>query len=188
LLLSGIVFDVTKEETEKQKLLDAKEKLTEKINQDDVTKLYTRAAITVRLVKGIDKAKKEHIPFALLLLKVEKINQYDEAFGPVFVDEILSTTGRIVQSVIQGKGSAGRYRHDLVLVLLENTDEETARAIGERIRQEVEYTAFSQPVEVTISGGLSLYQKTDETISPLVQRTAQRLTQAVEEGGNRIVG
>lgn len=186
LFLTGIVFDITQEEQERKQLQTKNELLTNQRKKDTLTSLYSRSAITVELVKYTNRARKQNQPLSLVFLSVDHYSDYEKNFGIVGTEEVLTVTGKIIQSVMQKQTVAGRYRESAFLILLENTKKEDAYRWAETIRQAVLETLFDLPKQVSISGGISVYDS-EETISELVQKAALKLTAAQKNGGNQII-
>ena len=186
LFLTGIVFDVTEEELGKEQLESKNQHLTSRLKTDSLTSLYTRSAITVELAKYASRAKKQHQPLSIIFLKIDHYAKFEEDFSIVLSEEILKTTGKIIQTVIQDKYVAGRYRESVFLVLLENTNREEAYHLAETIRQTIYETLFEAPRNVSVSAGISTYNP-NETISELVQKASKKLVAASKNGGNQVV-
>lgn len=185
LFLTGIVFDVTEEEQGREELKSKNKHLTNRLKTDPLTSLYTRSAITVELAKCASRAKQQ--PLSIVFLKVDNYTKLEEDFGIVLSEEVLKTTGKIIQTVLQGKYSAGRFRESVFLILMENTNREQAYELTEIIRQTIFETLFEIPRNVSLSASITTYNPS-ETISELVQNGSKKLVAASKNGGNQIVG
>ena len=186
LFLKGIVFDVTKEEQEREQLAVKNKNLTTQIKVDTLTNLHTRSSIIVELAKCANKAKEKNYPLSVIFINIDKYSKYEEEFGLLLSEEILKTTGQLIQSVVQEKYVAGRYRESVFLILLENTLKDEAYKIAETVRRTVLETFFVIPNQVCVSGGITVYDP-NETISEMVQKVSEKLEVAKKNGGNQIV-
>lgn len=187
LFLTGIVFDVTEEELGKEQLESKNKHLSDRLKIDSLTSLYSRSAITFELAKCASKAKAKKEPLSIVFLKIDHYARLEENFGIILSEEVLKTTGKIIQTVIQDKHIAGRYRESVFLILLENTSKKEAYEIAETIRQTIFETLFDIPRNVSVSAGISTYNPI-ETISELIQRASKRLVAADNNGGNQVLG
>ena len=185
LFLTGIVFDVTEEEQGREELESKNKHLTNRLKTDPLTSLYTRSAITVELVKCASRAKQQSL--SIVFLKVDNYTKLEEDFGIVLSEEVLKTTGKIIQTVLQDKYSAGRFRESVFLILMENTNREQAYELAEIIRQTIFETLFEIPRNVSLSASITTYNPSG-TISELVQNGSKKLVAASKNGGNQIVG
>ena len=122
-----------------------------------------------------------------MFLKIDKYSEYEELFGVVLSEEILKVTGQIIQVAIQeNRYVAGRYRESVFLILLNDTQKEEAYILADTIRQTVLETLFDVPKHVSVSVGISEFNK-EETISELVNHVSKKLVTAVKNGGNQII-
>lgn len=87
---------------------------------------------------------------------------------------------------IQDRYVAGRYRDSVFLIILENTENEVAGILAEIIKQTVLETVFEVSKHVSVSAGVSTYYP-DETISELIQKSAQKLVATQKNGGDQVV-
>lgn len=186
LFLTGIVFDVTQEELEREQLVVKNKNLAIQMKRDSLTSLYTRSAIIVELVKHANLAKKQESPLSVVVLNIDNYAKLEEDFGIVLSEEVLKVTGQVIKSSIQDKYVAGRYRDSVFLIILENTEKEEAGILAETIKQTVLETVFDVPRHISVSAGISAYHP-EETISELVQRAARKLVAAQKNGGNQII-
>lgn len=186
LFLKGIVFDVTKEEQEREQLAIKNKNLTTQIKIDTLTNLHTRSSIIVELAKCANKAKEKNYPLSVIFINIDKYSKYEEEFGLLLSEEILKTTGQLIQSVVQERYVAGRYRESVFLILLENALKDEAYKIAETVRRTVLETFFVIPNQVSVSGGITVYDPS-ETISEMVQKACEKLEVAKKNGGNQII-
>ena len=186
LFLTGIVFDITQEELEREQLMVKNKSLATQMKRDSLTSLYTRSAIIVELVKHANRAKKQELPLSVVVLNIDNYAKLEEDFGIVLSEDVLKVTGQVIKSSIQDKYVAGRYRDSVFLIILENTEKEEAGILAETIKQTVLETVFDVPRHISVSAGISAFYP-EETISELVQRAARKLVAAQKNGGNQIV-
>src|SRR5690606_27097803 len=186
LFLKGIVFDVTKEEKEREDLMVKNKTLKNQMKQDVITSLYSRSAILLEFAKYANRAKKQDQPLSMIVMNIDKYPLLEEEYGIILSEEVLKETGKIIKTIIQDKYSAGRYREAVFLILLENTDTEEAYDIAETIRQMVSDSFFAIPRRISVSSGVSLYKST-ETVSEFIQKTTQKLYAAQTNGGNQTI-
>lgn len=186
LFLTGIVFDITKDEQGREQLESKNKDLTNRLKRDAVTALYSRSAISIELAKYANQSKKQGKPLSVVLLNVDDYSTYEEDFGIVLTEEILKMTAQVIQTEMSDKYIAGRYRESVFLMLLENTTEEEAYRLAETIRQKVYETLFDVPRHVSVSAAATSYRP-EETISELVQRTSRKLLTANRSGGNQVI-
>jgi diguanylate cyclase (GGDEF)-like protein len=79
----------------------------------------------------------------------------------------------------------GRFSNQEYIAILPHTNLRGARRCAERIREAVTGEPFSQVHQLTVSAGVTEYQR-GETIADLLSRAEKSLDTAVEAGGNQV--
>jgi len=97
---------------------------------------------------------------------------------------VLTQVASIIKENIRETDLAGRFGGDEFMVILTNTDLNTAQAIAERIRLVVEDAVFIDGLRVTISGGVRQYNR--EAFLDFIHFADMNLYQAKSHGKNRI--
>ncbi|MCD2137110.1 sensor domain-containing diguanylate cyclase [Salinicoccus halitifaciens] len=183
LFLKGIVFDVTDEEEEKEQLKVKNSKLRSQMRIDALTSLYARQGVLLEL----SYLKEREDPQSIIVLRVDDYAKYEEELGVFMSENILKTTGKIIKDAAGEDHFAGRYRETVFMILLDDTREEEAYALAEKVRKTVMNTVFEVPRDITISGGVAEYVP-GETVSELIHTVTEKLVAAQRQGGNRIIG
>ncbi len=182
LFLKGIVFDITEEEQEKQRLKVANNELKTRMERDTLTPLYGRQATLLELTKLKDREK----PQSVILLRIDNYAQYEEEVGVVLSESLLKTTAKIIQDNVSEEHFAGRFRETVFMIILDGEDEEEAYRVAEAIRKQVLSTVFEISGIITISAGVTDYNF-DETIGQLISIVNQKLLEAQRQGGNKVI-
>lgn len=182
LFLKGIVFDITEEEQEKQRLKVANDELKTRMERDTLTSLYGRQATLFELTKLKDREK----PQSIILLRIDDYARYEEAVGVVLSESLLKTTAKIIKDIVGEEYFAGRFRETVFMIVLDGEDQEEAYKIAEAIREQVLNTVFEISGIITVSAGVADY-KPGETIGQLVSKVNKKLMEAQRQGGNKVI-
>ncbi len=91
----------------------------------------------------------------------------------------------IINKSIRGTDLAGRYGGEEFMVIFPDTALAEAYQIAERIRQAIEDYNFVGGLRISISGGVSQYDK--EGLAELVHSADSKLYTAKRSGKNQIV-
>lgn len=185
LFLSGILFDVTEDEAEKQQLIAQNQEWVDREKTDGLTLLSNHSNIMYILAKYAKKSRDENKPLSVILLDIDHLKQQNELYGPMLGDEILKRTGSMIRKTMRKGDAAGRYSGEKFLLALPDTSKEEAWNLAERIREGLQESSFTQPAAVTISGGIAEYTGM-ETISQLIQEAEKKLYQAKSAGRNQV--
>jgi diguanylate cyclase (GGDEF)-like protein len=125
----------------------------------------------------------------LLLLDLDKFKEFNDAYGHVEGDYVLSRLGQVVKRCLRETDSAYRYGGvEFTIILPMTTIEEgivTAKRIQTELREEAFPPVLSQEVYITVSIGLAQY-KPKEEMKTFVQRVEKLMYQAKKNGGDMI--
>lgn len=186
LFLSGIVFDITEDEHEKQKLLKQNKEWAQKVRLDQLTGLYNRSNILFNLGSLITDFKHTAKPLSMILLDIDNLKHQNALFGPLFGDEVIRKASQIIKESITEKDTAGNFEGGKFLILLPNTDLKHAHDLSNKIREKLHQVDFTEPAEITSSAGVAQY-KSGDTVSEFFNRADYLLNQAKELGKNQSV-
>ena len=95
----------------------AHERLREQAQTDPLTSLGNRRKLTIDLGERLVNASHEE-PLVLMLFDLDGFKAYNDTFGHVAGDALLSRLGRKLETAVTGKGSAYRLGGDEFCVLL----------------------------------------------------------------------
>jgi diguanylate cyclase (GGDEF)-like protein len=115
-----------------EKMNRSLEKLT---LQDSLTGLGNRRLFDTALIDEFQRARRAGTPLALLMIDVDYFKRYNDLYGHPAGDECLRQLGEtLAESGCRPGDVAVRYGGEELAVLLPNTDEDGAFAMGERFR------------------------------------------------------
>ncbi|HUQ43810.1 MAG TPA: EAL domain-containing protein [Candidatus Limnocylindria bacterium] len=106
---------------------------------DPVTGLPTREALIQRVVEALEPppAGMDRPPVAVVLLDVDRFEIVNESLGHAAGDRVLHEVGKRVSGVLSPEATVGRFGGDTFGVLLPGVDAEEARAVADRIQNEL---------------------------------------------------
>ena len=109
----------------------------------------------------------------------------NDEFGHQVGDDVLAKVSLILKEMLRENDMIGRYGGEEFLIVLPNTDAESAYAVAERIRKNImHYIRINDELAVTISGGVGAL--VDEDAPQLIRKADQLLYRAKRFGRNRI--
>lgn len=156
---------------------------------DDLTKLYNSRHFYAQLEKEIERSNRYQHPLSLLLLDLDKFKDFNDTFGHVEGDTVLSRLGEVVKRCLRDPDSAYRYGGEEFTIILPMTAREdaivTAQRIQNEFRKEVFTPAPGKEVLMSMSIGVSQY-KPSEDMKAFVHRVDQLMYHAKETGRDRI--
>jgi diguanylate cyclase (GGDEF)-like protein len=163
--------------------------------QDGLTLLANRRILDEALVLEWRRARREHMPLALLMIDVDHFKKYNDHFGHPAGDACLRTLAGLISEVANRSGDlAARYGGEEFALLLPGTDLHGARIIAELLRTALLHSRIPHDATasglVTVSiGAASLIPSADEAdaAESLVAAADQALYRAKASGRDRVV-
>lgn len=162
-------------------------------SEDKLTGLANRRHFDEFLDVEFKRAKRQGSPLSLILVDVDLFKRYNDHYGHLAGDECLRIISQTIKRCVRRPGDmAARYGGEEIAVVMPNTDEAGARAVGEAILfgmvdERVEHVTSPFGI-VTVSLGLatcSAYEDGgDEKM--LIDRADRALYLAKSQGRNRL--
>jgi len=180
LFLSGIVFDISEDEEEKEELLAINKTWIQHSRLDQMTGLYNRNNTLFKLGKMIKVAEENSSALSMILLDIKKLEHQKTLFGELFGDEVIQTVSRVIKVHLTGEEFAGNFEGGKFLILLPHKNQLEAKELAKKIQYGIETASYSKPAEITSSVGVSSYQLYD-TVSQFYNRTDHFLQKAKKE-------
>ncbi len=172
---------------EKTKIVREKQRLEEEIRRlsvtDDLTGLYNHRHFFNTLQVELTRANRQKHKLALLMFDLDNFKEYNDIYGHLEGDRVLSTIGEIVSQCIRNKVDTGyRYGGDEFAIILIGVGLSKSLDIAERIRLMIEKAELGS---ITVSIGLAEYAKGMDS-ETFVKAADDALYLAKSSGGNRV--
>ncbi len=182
-------------------LLAFEKRKTERLNMrlkdvsylDGLTGVPNRRKLEEHLSREWDRAKKSGQPLSLLMVDIDFFKRYNDLLGHLEGDECLRKVAQeINRHVRSGMDLVARYGGEEFAVVLPETNEEQARSIAERIRNDVESLKIPHPASevsryITVSVGVATLVPEDNLRKEVLVSMADRaLYRAKRRGRNRV--
>lgn len=167
------------------------EELKELTSMDKLTELYNRRYLEPFLENELDAAKKENRKVSAIMVDVDHFKEINDTYGHIVGDHVLTIFAQTVMKCIRKTDIIARYGGDEFIVILPNTDTETAKAVAERIREDVAGTYIPPADGVRVSSiqcsvGISTYPVHCDNKYSLIKTSDLALYMAKRSGRNCI--
>lgn len=181
--------DIDDRRRAEEALRKSEERYRELSTVDDLTQLYNSRCFHDQFKMEANRVNRYGQPLALLMADIDNFKSFNDAYGHVEGDEVLSRFGQVVKRCLRQTDSAYRYGGEEFTVLLPMTTSKDGFILAERIRKELKKEIFSplsdQEIHVTVSIGLGQYQP-HEDMKIFVQRVDDLMYQAKKNGRDRV--
>lgn len=170
------LHDITDRKKTEHALQESKHRYRKLSMIDDLTQLYNSRHFYTQLRKEIERSNRYEQPLSIMLLDLDKFKDFNDKYGHVEGDNVLSRLGKVIKRCLRDTDSAYRYGGEEFTIMLPMTKKDEAILIAKRIQTELSKEAFSPEqdlkVYMTVSIGLSQH-KSREEIKAFVHRVDQ---------------
>ena len=188
-LVFCVCRDISARKRMEKELRESERKYRELCIVDDLTNLYNARHFHGHLKMESNRADRYGQPLSLLFFDLDDFKKYNDVYGHVEGDKVLSRIGEVVKRGLRQTDSAFRYGGEEFAVILPMTDLPSAITAAERLADELYREVFSpasgEDVHITCSIGVALYRPNEAPVS-FVQRADLLMYRAKSEGKNRV--
>jgi len=159
--------------------------------RDTLTGVFTYDHFLTMVRHEVARSNRYSRPAACVMVDVDKLRRVNETHGSAAGDQIIAEVSQLVRGLIRSTDSLARISGGRLALLLPETNEEAALVVAERIRTRVDEYPFivlrNQVERMTVSVGVSIHPPFGVTALSLVDAALSALTQAKDQGRNRVV-
>nr|WP_106778976.1 EAL domain-containing protein [Lysinibacillus timonensis] len=177
-----------------QKLLEQSQVLLEKNKviehmayHDALTELPNRRLFNEQLIEKINKAKNTNETLAVLFLDLDRFKYVNDSLGHVIGDKLLQKVGKRLSETVRTGDLLARIGGDEFILLLPNTDRETALEIANQIIHSLNDPFYIDSYEffITTCIGLTIFPFDGEDATTILKNADTALYRAKEQGKNK---
>lgn len=154
--------------------------------RDPLTGLANRRAFDEFLLHAFARAQRYARKLSLLTIDVDHFKSYNDTYGHPAGDEVLKVIARMFAAAARDTDLVARTGGEEFAIVLPETEAPGARALAERVREEIASChQFRRPITVSI--GLAMLSDRCSTVSMLVKEADAALYSAKRAGRNCVV-
>lgn len=158
---------------------------------DSLTGLYNHGNFLKLLQAQADTASRAGQPVSLIMLDVDHFKQYNDRFGHLVGDEVLTTLSLTMRQHVKATDSVGRWGGEEFAISLPNASLEQAQQVAARIRDTMMtlsvQTQDRAPIPLpTVSQGIAVFPLEAGNLVELIHLADRRLYVAKARGRNQI--
>jgi len=155
---------------------------------DELTGLHNRRYFNERLVDEVDRSRRYGSEISLLLCDIDRFKNVNDTYGHLAGDKVLRLIGRIFRNKLRKTDIIARYGGEEFAIVLLNTGKKKAFEIADELRLAVAESVLpgDEKVGVTISIGISNFDRDARTFNGLVGSADKALYHAKSQGRNKV--
>ncbi|MEK7196709.1 MAG: GGDEF domain-containing protein [Nitrospirota bacterium] len=158
---------------------------------DALTGLYNKKHFFERALEDAQKALSYNFPLSVFMFDIDHFKKYNDQNGHVEGDVLLKRLSKLLKENTRSTDTIARYGGEEFIVLLPNTEKNSAMLYAEKIRKAIESCPFQhrekQPLGyVSISGGVATFPLDGKSIDSIVKNADKALYESKTSGRNRV--
>lgn len=154
---------------------------------DHLSQVHNRRSFEAKQ-REVFKQVQEGWAHSLLILDIDDFKHVNDTYGHDAGDQLIVQFGRVLKEHLRSSDFVARLGGDEFCVLFPNTPIKRAAELAERLRQNIPATVELGPEIVhalSWSGGLSEYNRNDQSENAALSRADQALLDAKRSGRNK---
>jgi diguanylate cyclase (GGDEF)-like protein len=163
------------------------EVLFEAARRDVLTGLANRRVFDERITAKMDTARRSGRPLTMASLDLDRFKQINDNLGHQRGDEVLRQVARLMAEMVRSTDLLVRIGGDEFLLVMDDTDQKSARVLAERLCQAIDQLEIWADAETKlgVSIGLAQWQK-DEGLEAWLERVDDILYHAKANGRSQV--
>ena len=167
------------------------EQLAFRAQLDSLTGIYNHGSFLRILQQHADLASREGWSLGLIMLDVDHFKHYNDTYGHLVGDEILTSMCSAMQRHIKKTDAIGRWGGEEFAIALPRATAPQVENIAVRVREALAGVSIATPEGArvqcpTISQGLAIYPQEAGNLIELIHLADRRLYNAKRKGRNQI--
>lgn len=163
----------------------------EQARLDSLTGVYNHGSFLKLLAEQTEQAEQIHTPLSLIMLDIDYFKQYNDTYGHMVGDRILTSICEAIRHNIKQTDAVGRWGGEEFVISLPGANGSQAFQVAKRIAETMRGLRVGDrenhtiPIP-TISQGIAVYPSEADEIYRLIDVADRRLYIAKERGRNQI--
>lgn len=179
------------QQKDRQKLLQLQKRFKRLSLEDSHTGLYNHRYLMYRIDAEFARAKRFSLPLSVIMMDIDYFKSVNDTYGHRFGDVVLRQFAVQLKRILRKVDVIARFGGDEFVIILVDTNNATAKAIGQKIVERINEHAFSNKkysINLKVSLGIASYPvyKVHKGMD-LIDVADKHLNAAKELGGGRSV-
>jgi diguanylate cyclase (GGDEF)-like protein len=156
---------------------------------DPLTRLHNRRSLFELGKIEFARAQRMNRPFCCMMLDLDHFKQVNDNYGHQVGDQVLQEFAMQCKHSVREVDLVGRYGGEEIMILMPETDLQTAVQVAERLRHSIAETPIrvsGQELNLTVSIGVAAKDANTQQMETLIARADQAMYIAKHKGRNRV--
>ncbi len=163
---------------------------------DALTGYNNRHQFEKRLKETTAVAKRQNQSLCCIMSDIDFFKKVNDTYGHSVGDCVLKNVAKTIKKELREEDIASRYGGEEFIFLLPHTNIEEAKIVAERLRKAIEKKKINieeykientKEISVTVSIGVSQFNKSDKSPQDLYKKADEALYKAKDSGRNKVV-
>jgi diguanylate cyclase (GGDEF)-like protein len=166
-------------------------RLREQARRDSLTQVLNHGTLIADLHIAFAQCSQHNEPLSFIMLDIDNFKQYNDTYGHVVGDLVLTKITRTIQDQLRPGDLVGRWGGEEFSVVLPNTAQNTAFEIAEQIRCALagipihDRRGQNLPAP-TVSQGIASIPESALTVEDLIEQADRAVYRAKNQGKNKL--
>jgi diguanylate cyclase len=164
------------------------EQVSELVREDQLTGALNRRGLDETLDRELKRSDRSRAPVSVALLDIDNFKRLNDTLGHQAGDLALKHLTKVIKETLRPADTVGRYGGEEFLIVLPDTDLESAVEAMKRLQRDLTKKFFlhnNERILVTFSAGVALRGE-DEDADDLIGRADKAMYKAKQTGKNRV--
>lgn len=157
-------------------------KLKEDVQTDPLTRLGNRRSLEIMLNRLYNTKQK----FSVISVDIDHFKNVNDTYGHDIGDVVLQELAQHMRSVCRADDLPCRVGGEEFLIIIPNSDNQTALHVAERLRKQVQEATFKSVGNITVSIGVSSWPTGSYDLQAVLKYADEMLYKAKKGGRNRV--
>jgi diguanylate cyclase (GGDEF)-like protein len=175
-------------------LLDESRALSERMEKmavtDHLTGLHNQRYFKDRIDNELSRARRYDLQLSMLVIDVDRFKSINDSFGHLAGDAVLKEISRRIVDTVRLSDVVARYGGDEFVVLLTETDKDSAKIVAEHVRESVSDLPVAidgESIIVSLSIGVASFPSPNvENCEELFKEADNAMYRSKKAGRNRV--
>ena len=181
---SGRIYRIIGKLMDIQNEKETLEQIYKKIDLDQLTGIFTKAAAQKKMQSLLTNSAKEDF-HALLMIDLDNFKEVNDQFGHLFGDEVLQKTSSLLRRTFGDESIIGRFGGDEFTVMLPNSTEELTK---ESLNSFYQQLGLEQDIPIKCSTGFAISDSSSRDYMCLLAQADSAMYSAKKGGKCRFAG